>query len=493
MALESPYVDICRQLLKGKKLTEITLKGKKYLFNEKQSEFISDMNSKKFFLFSGGRGAGKSLALCIKLYIMCKGFKGIRILLGRKTITDLEKTTLNDFFKIIPAHEYEHRVKDGLINFKNGSQIILMGLDAMQSGGIGDIKKAQQKTKSLNIGAYFIDQLEEIEYEVFQSINDTMRMVQTEEGQPDYPRQANMTCNPANFWAFHYFKLNEQMDEDGNWYPKVESDSKLLEVSMLDNKDNLPPDFVSSRLNREESYVRRMVHGEWSLDVLLKGSVFAKEHIKRLETFVKKPARMEEGCEIYEEPRDQEYRMGVDPSEGVVDPSAVVVIDMSGRTVAAFSGMLPIQGLADKVKFLYYKYRKPLIIPESNSAGAALLREIRDLRVYTRKRTDEKWDVETDKLGFRMSWQSKSELISHFQKLLREQIPKVSIRRTVEEMKVFMWKDEARHQGAGASRGFHDDSLIATMLAYWDFHPIKQEELFIAQTKPVIKRTFQYN
>lgn len=501
-------------------LRQLTLRGKTYKFSEKQAQFISDFDgtSHKFILTSGGRGCGKSLALCVKMYVMCKGFKGIQIVLGRKNISDIEKTTLQDLFRLMPPNDYEHRVKDGIIRFKNGSQILLMGLDAMQSGNIGDMKKAQQKTKSLNIGGYFIDQLEEIEYDVFQALGDTMRMTSPEMSEfltnatqtlrdevqlmsnrdllikydvLDYPRQGNMTTNPANFWAYHYFKLNERMNEDGHWIPKTNSDSLLIESSMLDNKDNLPPDFVRDRLSREESYVKRMVYGEWNLDVLLKGSVFSRENIRYLENLVRPPLRVEEGCEIYEEPKAQDYRMGIDPSEGVVDPSSISVVSSEGRKVAKFNGMLPIQGLADKVKFLYYRYNKPLIIPESNT-GAALIREIRDLKVYKRKSTDEKWDKESEKLGFRMSWESKSQLISHFQGLLRKNVVKVYDRKTIEELKTFLWTDEATHQGAGASRGFHDDDVVSTLLAFWDWNPQKTVEALFKKTQPQETKKFQY-
>lgn len=528
---ETTWQSICRRLVteeinpetnKPFKVRELTLRGKKYIFSAKQSEFISNMNGKdaKFMLFSGGRGCGKSLALCVKLYLMCKGFPGIPILLGRRHISDIEKTVLQDFFRLVPPQEYEYRVKDGLIKFKNDSRIILMGLDAMQSGDIGDMKKAEQKTKSLNVGSYFLDQLEEIEYGVFQKLNDTNRTVSpdmqkllvslpeevrliVQEMSPkelwekhevvDYPRQGNMTTNPANFWAYHYFKLNERMTENGDWVPKEYKDSVLLEGSMLDNRANLPADFIRDRLNMPDSERRRMVYGEWNMDVLTKGAVFAKEHIHLLQTMVKPPLAIEENCEIFEQPRSGvEYRMGVDPSEGVVDPSSISVVSSEGRKVAKFNGMLPIQGLADKVKFLYYKYHKPLIIPESNT-GAALIREIRDLRIYRRIVDDEKYEKETEKLGFRMSWDSKSKLISHFQKLLRERIPKIYDKKTIEEMKVFIWSDSAREQGASASRGFHDDDIISTMLAYWDFHPSKVDEVRAIQARPIAKRRFQYN
>lgn len=493
MNTKSQYTELAKEFLKGRKINQIRIKGREYTFNKKQAEFISNFNNKdKFILFSGGRGCGKSLALCVKLFLTVKCFPGIRVLLGRKNLSDIEKTTLQDFFKLVPPMEYEHRVKDGLINFKNGSQIVLMGLDAMQSGNVGDMKKAQQKTKSLNIGAYFIDQLEEIEYDVFQALNDTMRMtVPPGSDMPDYPRQGIMTCNPANFWAYHYFKREERMDSDGNWLPKIHADSLLIEGSMLDNQANLPPDFVRDRMSREENYVRRFVHGEWNMDILTKGAVFAKEHIAHLEALVRPPLRTEEGCEIYEDPRDVQYRMGVDPSEGVVDPSSITVISEEGRMVAKFNGMVPIPALADKVKFLYYKYRKPLIIPESNT-GAALIREIRDLRVFRRKTTDERWDRETEKLGFRMSWESKQQLINHFLMLLRKRVPKIYSRKTIEEMKVFIWSDEANESGAGASRGFHDDDIISMLLAFWDWTPSKSERQLAAKSQHIPTKRYQY-
>lgn len=473
MPYRSEYERLGDAILEGKKIEAITIKGKEYKFNPIQSEFISDLKS-DYCLNAGGYGSGKSLALYIKLILFCKCFPGNRVLLGRKTLSDIDRAVLPELFDIMPPSWYEHRVKDGLINFQNGSQIILFGLDAMQSGGVADIKKAQQKLKSLNLGAYFIDQLEEVEYAVIEVLNSRLR-------RGDVPiRQGNSTCNPANFWAYDQFVANPLVGH------------KLYQSSMYDNRANLPEDYLRKQEAMGEDYVRRFVKGEWTTDVLLKGTVFPKEAIKFLETMVRKPIREEEGCEIYEEPQNIEYRMGVDPSEGITDPSSISVVSEGGRKVAKFNGKLPIIGLADKVKFLYYKYRKPLIVPESNSAGAALIREIRDLRVYRRKQLDYKEDKETEKLGFRMSWDSKQQLISHFQTLLRDKKVKLFDRKTIEEMKVFGWSDDATQSGAGAARGFHDDDMISTLLAYWEFNPKKMEEIRVAQSRPPTRKKFQY-
>ena len=161
--------------------------------------------------------------------------------------------------------------------------------------------------------------------------------------------------------------------------------------------------------------------------------------------------------------------------------------------MAKFNGKIPINGLADKVKFLYYKYQKPRVVPESNSSGTALIREIRDLNLYRRKTLQYKTDVETEKLGFRTSSDTKAQLIAHFQKLLRDKVPKIYDMKTVEEMKSFMWSDAARQQGAGAAPGFHDDDVMSTMLAFWDFDPQRIEEVQVARTKPATRKRFQYS
>ena len=70
MANESKYTEVIRGCLEGKKISELTLRGRRYVFSEKQSDYIStfkvgENNENKFCLFSGGRGCGKSLVILI--------------------------------------------------------------------------------------------------------------------------------------------------------------------------------------------------------------------------------------------------------------------------------------------------------------------------------------------------------------------------------------------------------------------------------------------
>ena len=515
-------------LLRGGKIDSLKLNGKTYTFDYSREDFIStalrngwdeefankcaddylkmkeagDFQGKfiadfqhDFCLEAGGFGSGKTLALDIKLLLTVMCFPGNVVLLGRKTMSDLTRATLPDLFNLIPSSWYEYRVKDGLINFNNGSQIILFGLDAMQSGGVADIKKAQQKLKSLNLGAYFIDQLEEVEYEVIEVLNSRLRRRYDDEVEESARkfgavlRQGNSTCNPANFWAYHVYKLKEKWDGDA-WVPDKDTRAKTYTSSMLFNP-NLTWDYIRKQMGMGEDYVRRFVKGEWTTDILLKGTVFAKEHIRALEAMRKPPIEKKEECLIYEKPNNQEfYQIGVDPSEGIVDPSAVVVVSSSGRVVATYTGYSTIPELADKVKFLYYQYNKAKIIPEVNKSS--LLEHIKDLNVYRRTQFEIKTRRETEKLGFMTSWSSKQALISHFQQLLREGYVKCPEPKISEEMKTFVYSDEATMQGAGASRGFHDDFIIATMLAFWELTPKKVEQFMVNQSQPPRKRRFEY-
>ncbi len=440
------------RFLKGNEIEEWCIKDRTFKLSESQKKFIN--SKKRYCLYYGGYGCGKTLALLLKLIIFCLFFPNNLVLLGRKTLQDIERTILPDLFDLLPTTWYQYKVKEGTITFFNNSQIILFGLEALQEGSLKDIKKAQQKLKSLNLGAYFIDQLEEIEQEVFESLNARLRRM-------NVPiRQGNMTCNPANFWAYDYFIRN----------PK--ENVEVIQGSMLENKDNLPADYIEDQLNQPEDYIRRYVYGEWDIDILTENNVFPKEYIQRLERMIKKPIAIEEECEIWEQPKKHlTYQIGVDPSEGVIDPSSISVVSSEGKKVAKFNGYIPIPALVEKVRFLYFKYNKPLIIPEANSAGAALIEGIKDLKIYRRRVFEYREKKEVKKVGWKTTYASKKALIAHFLNLLRQDFVKIYDKQTIEEMKTFVWSDSAKQKGAGAQRGFHDDDVISTMLAYWDLKP----------------------
>jgi len=462
------YRKLGQEWIKGDvKIEEITIAGKTYKFGKKQIKFINELTA-RYCLARGGFGSGKTLALILKLLLFLLCFPGNRILLGRKTISDLDRAFLPDLFEIIPKSWYKHRVKEGIIKFFNKSEIILFGLDSLQSGSSSDIKKAQQKLKSLNLGAYFIDQLEEVEEDVIQILDSRLRRT-------NVPiRQGNSTSNPADFWAYEYFIGKPKVDK--------EHAEKIFQIrmSMIDNKENLPADYIEDQLNNDKSYVRRFVYGFWPRNLSIKSIIVAKEHRIKFRALQREPIEVKEGCEIFVKPDFRRtYQMGIDPSEGAIDPASISVVDDIGRKVAKFNGYVGMSELVSKVEFLYKHYHKPLIIPEVNDQ--AILEGIRNNEnidendIYLRTVFDYRERKETKKLGWKMNYGSKKVLIAHFQDLCRNNFPKIYDKNTIDEMSVFVWSNEIKKQGAGARKGYHDDDIESTMLAYWGLKAKKDE------------------
>jgi len=428
-------------------------KGKAYEFLPPQKKFID--SQLYHCIYYGGLGCGKTLALLIKMVLSCLCFPGNRVLLGRQYLSDVERTLLPPLFELLPNSYYRYKIKQGLIQFFNGSEIILYGLDVLQSGSQAEIKKAQQKLKSLNLGNYFIDQLEEIDFEVFDILNTRLRRT-------NVPfRQGNTTCNPANFWAYIYFI------EETRRNPERAKNVCLVQGSMYENKENLPEEYIQRQIEgHSEDWIKRFILGEWTKDILIPETVFDKSHIGRWDLLSKEPIAVENGCKIWEQPKfGTRYQMGIDSSEGIQDPSSISVISEEGKKVAKYNGFITIPGLGDKTRFLYEKYFHPLIIPEINGPGFALVENIRGLKIYYRTVFDH-WDnKETQRLGWKTTHDSKPILISDFKGKIND--IKIFDKDTIEEFKTFVWSDQARHKGAGAERGFHDDDVISTLLGFY--------------------------
>lgn len=462
--------------------------------NKKQIEFVNDKN--RFSLVSGGMASGKSLAWIIKFILITQWFPGTRIMIGRKTKGNASETFMKDFVDVCPPGIYEHKIGEGKLVFRNGTEAIFFGLDSLASGG-EDLKKAIQTIKSHNFGFVFIDQLEEIDEKVFEALNSRVRRRQCKHGtneatgevvvmrdenkMPLYEKcntcglysfnQFNMTTNPANFWAYDFFKVHPR--------PMTH----LVETSMLDNKGNLSEQFIQSELAKPERYVKKYVYGEWSPDSMVEGGVFYEDYIKQQSFYIKNPIREFDGIKIFVEPSAKyEYQIGVDSSEGATDPCSIQVINKdTGEQVATYNQFVPVGVQIEKTMQLAMMYslkRKPLLVIETNASGTAVIEGIKKLydNIYEREIFNYREQKILKKLGFQTNFASKALLIENFNSLLSKKYVIISDRNTLEEMKVFIYSDEAQSKGAGAQSGYHDDNVIALMLAFFNVKPKTQEE-----------------
>lgn len=442
------YTEMGQKWLRGE-IIITEWQGKK--LNPKQIEYIN--SKKRYVLASGGMRSGKTFAFMVKLVLLSLFFPKNKILLGRQTRSNLERTTLRDFFEVCPPGVYDYKVKEGLIIFGNGSEIITMGLESAASGS--DTEGAEQRIKGMNLGGAFIDQAEEVEQSIFEHL--TSRMSNTNAG----IQQIYLTANPANYWALDYFKINPRPNTD------------LVEMSMVDNKDNLPPGYLEDQLLRGPLYVKRFVYGDWSIDNLSDKTVFGDDYIRDQQTLLKEPIREVDGVKIYEEPKpNAHYQIGVDTSEGATDPCAIVGVNKdTGELAFYYSAFVPVEKQVSVSVEFGYRYNNALIVPEAaGTSGGAYINELKKKynNIYTRKTYDKRDDKEMEKLGFNTNFATKTMLIEHFRKLTERFFPKIRAKKILDEFKTFVYTDEAKKKGAGAQSSFHDDLVMALLLAFWE-------------------------
>lgn len=449
------YENMGQKWLKG----EITVnKFQGYDLNEKQSRFVNSHD--RFCLASGGFGSGKTVALCIKLALFCMFFPDNRILLGRKTRKLVETALLEDVFDVFPDGIYEYHKGPGQIEFGNGSKILLWGLEASQASTGSNMKKAEQDIKSLNLGAVFIDQLEEIEKPVFDALRGRMR-------RQNGLNQMNMTTNPANFWAYSFFKQENR------------DDAELIEMSMLDNKEHLPDGYIEDHMSKPERYVRRYVHGEWDMSNLTDDCVFAEEHIDVARAFTKDPVKTRKDINIYEEPGNSVYQIGVDPSKGAQDPCYISCVDtLSGHQVASYRNHVPLHAVAEKVMDMadmYMRLKKPLIIVETQGGGNTVIEKLKEnnYKLYRREVFGRKRDKKSKKLGWHTNNKTKPQLVENFRELLENDDIKIRDEQVVNEMQTFVYQQTGYAEAAPNS---HDDAVMGSMLSYWDIEPKSKGE-----------------
>jgi hypothetical protein len=477
----SAYEELGKRWLRGLEITEFS----DIKLNEKQIAFLN--MKERFSLAVGGMASGKTLGWMVKFILLHLFFPGVPSLIGRKTLQNAQSTFMKDFLEICPPQIYEFKAGEHKIQFNNGSSATFFGLDALQGEGNDDLKKAVQNLKSHNFGLIFIDQLEEIDKKVFDALNSRLRwrpckhskesqvVHRDKNGNPIFEecsvcgkhafQQMNMTMNPANHWSYDFFKVNPR--------PMT----AFIHTSMLDNKANLSEAFITSELSKPKVYVDRFVHGIWDDTTLVEGSVFYQEWITEQTAHTKEPERVLDGIKIFKNPDYHVYQIGVDPSLGSEDPCAIVCVDTdTGEIAATYKAFVPTNVIVEKtvqMAMLYSLKEKPLVIPEATGVGQALVEGLKRSYdyIYSREVFSQRERKTTKKLGFSTNYSTKTQLIENFKELLQKHFPKVKDKDIVAEMTKFIYSDAAEMLGAGAQNGYHDDLIMATMLAFFNVVP----------------------
>jgi hypothetical protein len=184
----------------------------------------------------------------------------------------------------------------------------------------------------------------------------------------------------------------------------------------------------------------------------------------------------------YVNPTIHDYQIGVDPSIGAEDPCHVCVVDKeTGEEVASFSGYVPTNVIVQKtfqLATMYSLKNEPLVIPEVTGVGQAFVEEFKKIysNIYIREVFNHRENKKTKKIGFFTNFSTKTQLIEHMRNLFDKKFPKIKDKKTLDELRTFIYSDEAAQKGAGAQRGYHDDRVMGKLLSYWNIEYVYIKE-----------------
>jgi hypothetical protein len=219
-------------------------------------------------LYGGAKRGGKTIWLCQKAFLLNFWFPGNRGLMTRYNFTDLQDSTLVEFFETVPSEFIAaHNKGERTIFIKNphpdsgkkdaGTKDGFSAWTSRQHyRGLGD-QDDFEKVKGMNLGHEEYDEPSEIPFETYLMLRAQLTWTLPDGTRPPY--MCLLASNPEPGWVEDRFIVN---DTPGCVFiPALPSDNPYL-----------PPGYVKELLDTyPEEWVRKYVLGGWGAS---EGAVF---------------------------------------------------------------------------------------------------------------------------------------------------------------------------------------------------------------------------
>tara|TARA_Y100000310_G_scaffold339011_1_gene430325 strand:+ start:4691 stop:6301 length:1611 start_codon:yes stop_codon:yes gene_type:complete len=170
---------------------------------------------------------------------------------------------------------------------------------------------------------------------------------------------------------------------------------------------------------------------------------------------------------------EHQYIISADIARGdAADYSTFHVIDANESEIAAeYKGKLPPDQFAVLLNEAGMRYNKALVCPENNTYGYAVVMKLKELgypNLYYKKQKDKyaaMYSGESDlhKIGFTTSAQSRAQILTKLEEVIRNGQIRIYSTRLYEELKTFIWKGSK----AQAQKGKNDDLVMALAIGVW--------------------------
>ena len=220
------------------------------------NKFIVLSNPSRYFIYTGGRGSGKSFAVSTLALMLTISKERHKILFTRYTLRSAAISIIPEFKEKIDLLNYNHLfhiTKDEIICKETGSKILFRGIKTSSGDQTANLKSLQ------GITTWIIDEAEEmVDEDIFDKIDLSVR-------QQGVRNRVIMIMNPATkeHWIYKRFFEDKGVQAGMNG---IKDNVTYCHTTYLDNKENLSKSYIDqieSMKERRPSRYKHTILGAW--------------------------------------------------------------------------------------------------------------------------------------------------------------------------------------------------------------------------------------
>lgn len=266
----------------------------KLTISEKQYQMMQFLDDPQVVevLFGSGAGSGKSVGVCIWMMMQIRQYPKVRIGLGRKELKRLKETTLVTLLNVvhpmfnITQNEFIYRDQKGIIEYLNGSSIVLVDLTRKPSD------PEYERFGSLDLTHVVVEEAGELEERSVATISSRGNRYMNKEYK--IVGKTVLTCNPSeNYLKNKYYRRYEELG--GGDFQKWEDGKVTINNRKLPAYKAFVRATVYDNLYIDDNYIhnlerlptaqrKRLLEGNWNFNdsdsILFKSSLLDSSYIK---------------------------------------------------------------------------------------------------------------------------------------------------------------------------------------------------------------------
>tara|TARA_R100001015_G_C4632992_1_gene197311 strand:- start:2160 stop:3359 length:1200 start_codon:yes stop_codon:yes gene_type:complete len=220
------------------------------------NKFLVLSNPSRYFIYTGGRGSGKSFAVSFLALMLTISKERHKILFTRYTLRSAAISIIPEFKEKIDLLNYNnlfHITKDEIICKDTGSKILFRGIKTSSGDQTANLKSLQ------GITTWIIDEAEEmVDEDIFDKIDLSVR-------QQGIKNRVIMIMNPATkeHWIYKRFYEDKGVQAGMNG---TKGNVTYCHSTYLDNIENLSASYIEqieSMKERRPSRYKHTILGSW--------------------------------------------------------------------------------------------------------------------------------------------------------------------------------------------------------------------------------------